>query len=64
MIFHIDSDTGAITLGKNLDRETAGWHNITVKAVEAGKWFAVLNWAYHTWVVYHPPAGKGMLFMV
>lgn len=36
MIFHIDPDSGAITLGKILDRETAGWHNITVKAVEAG----------------------------
>uniref|UniRef100_A0A8C5I2S1 Cadherin-22 n=1 Tax=Gouania willdenowi TaxID=441366 RepID=A0A8C5I2S1_GOUWI len=36
MIFHIDPDSGAITLGKVLDRETAGWHNITVKAVEAG----------------------------
>lgn len=36
MIFYIDPDSGAITLGKNLDRETAGWHNITVKAVEAG----------------------------
>uniref|UniRef100_UPI0037E70DE7 cadherin-22 n=1 Tax=Semicossyphus pulcher TaxID=241346 RepID=UPI0037E70DE7 len=35
MIFHIDPDSGAITLGKILDRETAGWHNITVKAVEA-----------------------------
>uniref|UniRef100_A0A671WPU5 Cadherin 22 n=1 Tax=Sparus aurata TaxID=8175 RepID=A0A671WPU5_SPAAU len=35
MIFHIDPDTGAITLGKILDRETAGWHNITVKAVES-----------------------------
>uniref|UniRef100_A0A674NJN4 Cadherin 22 n=1 Tax=Takifugu rubripes TaxID=31033 RepID=A0A674NJN4_TAKRU len=35
MIFYIDPDSGAITLGKNLDRETAGWHNITVKAVEA-----------------------------
>ncbi|XP_055077915.1 cadherin-22 [Periophthalmus magnuspinnatus] len=35
MIFHIDPDTGALTLGKILDRETAGWHNITVKAVEA-----------------------------
>lgn len=40
-IFHIDSETGAITLGKILDRETAGWHNITVKAVEAGTLFAV-----------------------
>ncbi|KAI3369879.1 hypothetical protein L3Q82_024688 [Scortum barcoo] len=36
MIFHIDPNSGAITLGKILDRETAGWHNITVKAVEAG----------------------------
>lgn len=37
MTFYIDPDSGAITLGKILDRETAGWHNITVKAVEAGK---------------------------
>lgn len=36
MIFHIDPDSGAIMLDKVLDRETAGWHNITVKAVEAG----------------------------
>ncbi|RXM33947.1 Cadherin-22 [Acipenser ruthenus] len=35
-IFNIDSITGALTLGKILDRETAGWHNITVQAVEAG----------------------------
>uniref|UniRef100_A0A8C2J2T8 Cadherin-22 n=1 Tax=Cyprinus carpio TaxID=7962 RepID=A0A8C2J2T8_CYPCA len=35
-IFNIDPVTGAITLGKILDRETAGWHNITVTAVEAG----------------------------
>ncbi|KAM9813288.1 cadherin-22 [Neosynchiropus ocellatus] len=35
VIFHIDPDSGAITLGKILDRETAGWHNITVRAVEA-----------------------------
>ncbi|KAK6479284.1 cadherin-22-like isoform X1 [Huso huso] len=34
-IFNIDSITGALTLGKILDRETAGWHNITVQAVEA-----------------------------
>ncbi|XP_022531338.2 cadherin-22 [Astyanax mexicanus] len=34
-IFNIDAVTGAITLGKILDRETAGWHNITVTAVEA-----------------------------
>lgn len=35
-IFNIDAVTGAVTLGKILDRETAGWHNITVTAVEAG----------------------------
>ncbi|TNN78696.1 Cadherin-22 [Liparis tanakae] len=35
MIFRIDPDSGAITLEKILDRETAGWHNITVRAVEA-----------------------------
>ncbi|XP_063071465.1 cadherin-22-like [Engraulis encrasicolus] len=34
-IFNIDPVSGAITLGKILDRETAGWHNITVMAVEA-----------------------------
>ncbi|KAJ3602133.1 hypothetical protein NHX12_029892 [Muraenolepis orangiensis] len=34
-IFHIDPVSGAITLGKILDRETAGWHNISVTAVEA-----------------------------
>ncbi|KAM9482404.1 cadherin-22 [Clarias gariepinus] len=34
-IFNIDAVTGAVTLGKILDRETAGWHNITVTAVEA-----------------------------
>ncbi|KAJ8347264.1 hypothetical protein SKAU_G00286650 [Synaphobranchus kaupii] len=34
-IFNIDAVSGAITLGKILDRETAGWHNITVTAVEA-----------------------------
>ena len=43
MIFHIDPDSGAITLGKILDRETAGWHNITVKAVEAGTLFPILK---------------------
>lgn len=36
-IFDIDADTGAIVTGKGLDRETAGWHNITVLAMEAGK---------------------------
>ncbi|KAG8519615.1 Cadherin-22 [Galemys pyrenaicus] len=35
-IFDIDADTGAIVTGKGLDRETAGWHNITVLAMEAG----------------------------
>lgn len=35
-VFDIDADTGAIVTGKGLDRETAGWHNITVLAMEAG----------------------------
>ncbi|XP_074744206.1 cadherin-22 isoform X3 [Strix uralensis] len=34
-IFDIDANTGAIVTGKVLDRETAGWHNITVLAMEA-----------------------------
>ncbi|NXL46120.1 CAD22 protein, partial [Podilymbus podiceps] len=34
-IFDIDANTGAIMTGKVLDRETAGWHNITVLAMEA-----------------------------
>ncbi|XP_060238826.1 cadherin-22 isoform X3 [Meriones unguiculatus] len=34
-IFDIDADTGVIVTGKGLDRETAGWHNITVLAMEA-----------------------------
>ncbi|XP_042656971.1 cadherin-22 isoform X2 [Tyto alba] len=34
-IFDIDANTGAIMTGKALDRETAGWHNITVLAMEA-----------------------------
>lgn len=37
-IFDIDANTGAIVTGKVLDRETAGWHNITVLAMEAGEW--------------------------
>uniref|UniRef100_A0A8C7Y9G6 Cadherin-22 n=1 Tax=Oryzias sinensis TaxID=183150 RepID=A0A8C7Y9G6_9TELE len=36
MIFYIDPESGAITLGKIVDREIACWHNITVKAEEAG----------------------------
>lgn len=36
-IFDIDAKTGAIVTGKVLDRETAGWHNITVLAMEAGE---------------------------
>lgn len=36
-IFDINADTGAIVTGKGLDRETAGWHNITVLAMEAGE---------------------------
>ncbi|XP_074868359.1 cadherin-22 [Carettochelys insculpta] len=34
-IFDIDANTGTIVTGKLLDRETAGWHNITVLAMEA-----------------------------
>lgn len=48
MIFHIDPDSGAIMLGKILDRETAGWHNITVKAVEAGTLLAISNSEFNT----------------
>ncbi|KAF4793289.1 Cadherin-7 [Turdus rufiventris] len=36
-IFDIDAKTGAIVTGKVLDRETAGWHNITVLAMEAAQ---------------------------
>ncbi|XP_042321466.1 cadherin-22 [Sceloporus undulatus] len=34
-IFDIDPETGAIVTSKLLDRETAGWHNLTVLAMEA-----------------------------
>ncbi|XP_077192273.1 cadherin-22 [Paroedura picta] len=34
-IFDIDPEWGTIVTGKLLDRETAGWHNITVLATEA-----------------------------
>ncbi|XP_072370711.1 cadherin-22-like [Scyliorhinus torazame] len=34
-IFNVDANTGDITIAKRLDRETAGWHNITVIAMEA-----------------------------
>ncbi|XP_015680954.1 cadherin-22 [Protobothrops mucrosquamatus] len=34
-IFDIDAQTGAILTRQALDRETAGWHNITVLAMEA-----------------------------
>ncbi|XP_073930985.1 cadherin-22 isoform X2 [Castor canadensis] len=40
-IFDIDANTGAIVTGKGLDRETAGWHNITVLAMEADNTAAV-----------------------
>ncbi|XP_065547517.1 cadherin-22 isoform X3 [Lathamus discolor] len=40
-IFDIDANTGAIVTGKVLDRETAGWHNITVLAMEADNTAAV-----------------------
>ncbi|XP_043946184.1 cadherin-22 [Protopterus annectens] len=35
-MFEIDAVSGAITITNILDRETAGWHNITVLAMEAG----------------------------
>nr|XP_056701535.1 cadherin-22 [Euleptes europaea] len=34
-IFDIDPEMGTIVTGKLLDRETAGWHNITILAMEA-----------------------------
>ncbi|XP_038606308.1 cadherin-22 [Tachyglossus aculeatus] len=34
-IFAIDAYTGAVVTGKGLDREQAGWYNITVLAMEA-----------------------------
>ncbi|XP_078274735.1 cadherin 22 [Rhinoraja longicauda] len=34
-IFNVDATTGGITIAKRLDRETAGWHNVTVVAMEA-----------------------------
>ncbi|XP_061486671.1 cadherin-22 isoform X2 [Rhineura floridana] len=34
-IFSIDPQTGAVVTTQVLDRETAGWHNITVLAMEA-----------------------------
>ncbi|XP_048464138.1 cadherin-22-like [Rhincodon typus] len=34
-IFNMDANTGDITIAKRLDRETAGWHNLTVIAMEA-----------------------------
>ncbi|KAM6457656.1 cadherin-22 isoform 2-T2 [Liasis olivaceus] len=34
-IFDVDPQTGAILTSQALDRETAGWHNITVLAMEA-----------------------------
>nr|XP_014429833.1 cadherin-22-like isoform X1 [Pelodiscus sinensis] len=48
-IFDVDADTGAIVTGQALDRETAGWHNITVLAMEAGeeeglRWAGLVDW--------------------
>lgn len=34
-IFNVDASTGVISIAKRLDRETAGWHNFTVIAMEA-----------------------------
>lgn len=35
--FRIDPHNGTITVAKALDRETAGWHNLTVEATEMCK---------------------------
>ncbi|XP_075427903.1 cadherin-22 isoform X4 [Ascaphus truei] len=35
-IFEIDAESGEIRTIKSLDRETSGWHNLTVQAKEAG----------------------------
>ncbi|XP_053309593.1 cadherin-22 isoform X2 [Spea bombifrons] len=35
-IFDIDNESGEIRIAKALDRETSGWHNLTVQAREAG----------------------------
>ncbi|KAM8946522.1 cadherin-22 [Pelodytes ibericus] len=35
-IFEIDDESGEIRITKALDRETSGWHNLTVQAKEAG----------------------------
>lgn len=34
--FRIDPNNGTVTTAKVLDRETAGWHNLTVEAKETG----------------------------
>ncbi|XP_075702834.1 cadherin-22 isoform X1 [Rhinoderma darwinii] len=34
-IFEIDEESGKIRINKSLDRETSGWHNLTVQATEA-----------------------------
>ncbi|XP_038658957.1 cadherin-7-like isoform X2 [Scyliorhinus canicula] len=42
-IFNVDANTGDITIAKRLDRETAGWHNITVIAMEAENTAGILT---------------------
>ncbi|XP_072259906.1 cadherin-22 isoform X2 [Pyxicephalus adspersus] len=34
-IFEIDEESGEVRITKPLDRETSGWHNLTVQAMEA-----------------------------
>lgn len=34
--FKIDPNNGTVTTAKLLDREVAGWHNLTVEAKETG----------------------------
>ncbi|XP_059508826.1 cadherin-22-like isoform X2 [Stegostoma tigrinum] len=42
-IFNMDANTGDITIAKRLDRETAGWHNLTVIAMEAENTAGILT---------------------
>uniref|UniRef100_A0A4W3J7Q4 Cadherin-22 n=1 Tax=Callorhinchus milii TaxID=7868 RepID=A0A4W3J7Q4_CALMI len=45
-IFDVDANSGAITVAKRLDRETAGWHNITMVAMEADNHVQVTKAAF------------------
>ncbi|KAF7235806.1 Cadherin-22 [Varanus komodoensis] len=43
-VFTINPQSGAIVTSKALDRETSGWHNITVLAMEAGDFHCVSHY--------------------